>query len=154
MRSGRRVLSAVLVSTCTIALSSCGASEEPAGRQAGEARTGAEGTFDVVGTVEVEAVHNGRPGAPCRPDEESARWPARPGAVKPPVQVGGQVTVTDASGEVVGLGEVSVGEYVDSGFDVSSDCAMPFQVVGVPEGDQFYGLENFGSGDDATRARP
>ena len=88
----------------------------------------------------VNAISNGRPGAPCHLDEATAQWPARPGAGKSGVQVGADVTVTDASGQVVGLGEVLIGEYTDSGYDVSSYCTVPFQVKGVPDGHEFYGM--------------
>lgn len=145
LRLFKRLVIAALVPVSALALSNCAGSGETADRGTNESPSeptdGPENTFDVTGTVEVEAISNGRPGAPCRPDEETAQWPARPGSQRSGVQVGGDVTITDASGEVVGLGEVSLGEYMESGYDVSSYCLVPFKVHGVRDGDPFYGLE-------------
>jgi hypothetical protein len=97
----------------------------------------APSTFDVDGRIEVEAISNGKVGSACRPDGGAPRPGAEPSGVK----VGADVTVTDASGEIVGLGEIELGEYVDTGYAVSSHCEVPFSVVDVPDGSEFYSVQ-------------
>jgi hypothetical protein len=134
-----RLAIAALTATTTLALAGCAGDDEAADKTS-ESSSVTEDTFDIYGTVEVQAISNGRPGPTCRPDEATAKWPARPGAHRSGVQIGGDVTVTDSSGQVVGLGEVFLGKYIESGYDVSSYCAVPFEVKGVPGGSQFYGV--------------
>lgn len=131
----RRVL-AVLACAGLMGLASCAA-----GEKGGDQSEGAGGdTFDIAGTVQVQSVSNGKVGSACRPDQSSVDQPARPGSQTSGVEVDEDVTVTDASGEVVGLGKVLIGEYIDSGYELSSYCTMPFEVKGVPDGDKFYGV--------------
>lgn len=137
----RRIITlSVSAAAILVFLSSCGSN----GDTAESSSTPENETFDITGNVLVSAISNGRPGSPCFPDRASAEWPARPGSEKSGVKVNADVVVTDASGEVVALGEVRRGAYNDApeGFDnISSYCTMLFEVDDVPEGEQFYGVK-------------
>ena len=132
----RRRASIILAASVFSAVAACGSD----GEASDGSRTEQNDTFDIAGVVVVNAVSNGRAGDSCRPDEGSAEWPVRPGAVKSGLDIGADVTISDASGEVIGLGTVEVGTYLGSGQDVSSYCEVPFAVKDVPDGDKFYSV--------------
>jgi hypothetical protein len=49
---------------------------------------------------------------------------------------GGQVTVTDETGKVVGVGRITVGQG-----SPYQPCVLLFEVAGVPSGARYYGVE-------------
>lgn len=53
---------------------------------------------------------------------------------------GAQVTVSDAAGKTIALGELGPGKVVSAG-DVVGGCQFRFTVKDVPAGQKFYGVE-------------
>ena len=132
-----RYASAVPALACALFLAACGG-EDRTQPSSGEAPVE---TFDIKGLIYVEAISNGPVDGECRPDEESEEWPARPGSELSGVEIGENVTVTNASGEVVGLGAIDVGTYDEGLGGVSSWCTVPFTVENVQDQGDYFGVQ-------------
>lgn len=67
-------------------------------------------------------------------------WTCRGDGGYSDIQPGAQVTVSDASGTVLAVGELG------QGGDTVEPCVMPITVPGVPHGEDFYRVEVAGRG--------
>ncbi|HTY35405.1 helix-turn-helix transcriptional regulator [Mycobacterium sp.] len=57
------------------------------------------------------------------------------------IEIGAQVTISDANGVTVALGQLQAGTPAASSLPSRTDCMFAFTVPGVPAGKGFYGIE-------------
>lgn len=123
MRRGFGVGALVLVA----ALAGCSGAGKPAPSSSSPT------SWTVDGTLEL---HTTSLGGGSLEDIMSGKVPCKGAGGYDDIAAGAQVTVTDETGKVVGVGNLAGGRYGDSGA-----CLFTFEVDGVQPGRPFYGVE-------------
>lgn len=133
----------IAATAATILLTGCGAiGSLPIASKPSPTAQPTPTTFNIVGTLSVEASPLGSEGAlggDCITD---------PNGGFSDIESGGQITITNESGKIVALGTLDVGHTLESMPEGSPDgplsatrCTFGFSVPSVPEGQNFYAIQ-------------
>jgi hypothetical protein len=121
----KKVAVGIAFAALLVGVAGCG-SAEPQGATSTPAAASPSPTpavFTIHGSITIAGLWNG-PGEVCR---TSGGYDD--------IKAGTQVTVTDAAGKVIALGDL------DAGVSSKTGCEFDFSVTGVPDGSDFYSVE-------------
>lgn len=117
---GRRLAALAAISSCALTLAACGATHADKPK-----------TFAVHGIVNLMDIDGF-----THPDGSSCSGSSG----YDDISSGAQVTISDAGGKTIALGELRDGELISDG-ELAVACQFPFTVRRVPAGKKFYGVE-------------